>query len=269
MEVFQPNNILRIPSGASQQSYKPGPKYLHSLTAEGFRMKTDQQCFSRIIKLGMLLMAGASMSACVGLLDFGGASWKEEVLMHDGSTIIVTRTQRYGGRHELGQEPPVSEEEVSFIIPGEENRITWMAKYSERAGRAELNLLALHVVRNEAYIVARTPSCVEYAKWGRPNPPYVLFKYTNADWKVIPMVELPGEIEEPNVVRSTFGNNDVERAKKTGFISSKRIKELNIGSTAPQLKKIYHVPIDRQGTCPLPTGPGGLPISPSKSSEKG
>lgn len=217
-------------------------------------MDLNSRWMSKIIKLWLLLLGGVSMSACAGLFGFGGESWKEEVLMHDGSTIIVTRHQKYESRHALGQEPPVSEEKISFTIPGEEKSITWEAKYSERAGRAELNLLALYVVRNEAYIVSRTTSCIEYAKWGRPNPPYVLFKYTNADWKVIPMVELPKEIVEPNVVRSTFGMNDVERAKRAGFISSGRIKELNVGSTAPQLKKIYHDPIDLQGICPKRPG---------------
>ncbi|MNR44090.1 hypothetical protein D3C85_1627930 [compost metagenome] len=110
--------------------------------------------------------------------------------------------------------------------------------------------MALYIVRNEAYIVARTSSCFEYAKWGRPNPPYVLFKYTSSNWKVIPITELPEEIVEPNVVSSTFGMNDIERAKRSGFISSKRIKELNnMDSTAPHLKKIYHNPIDLHGGC--------------------
>lgn len=227
-------------------------------------MKLARQWFLLIIKFELLFMAVVSMSACAGIFDFGGESWKEEVLQHDGSTIIVARTQKHGGRHELGQEPPVSEERVSFTIPGEEKSIAWETKYSERAGRAELSLLALYVVRGEAYVVATTSSCLEYDRRGRPNPPYVLFKYTNSDWKEISIIELPKEIEEPNVVRSTFGKDDVEQEKKAGFISSERINELNIGSTAPQNKKIYHGPIDRQGACPLPTGPGGLQILPSK-----
>jgi hypothetical protein len=38
----------------------------------------------QIAKLGLLLMMRVSMSANAGLLGFGGNSWKEEVLLHDG-----------------------------------------------------------------------------------------------------------------------------------------------------------------------------------------
>lgn len=46
-----------------------------------------------------LLILGCAMSACAT----GGASWKEEVLLHDGKALVVERTQTYGGRHEIGQ----------------------------------------------------------------------------------------------------------------------------------------------------------------------
>lgn len=50
-----------------------------------------------IIKSGFLLVAGISMSACAGLFDIGGMSWKEEVLLHDGSAIFVERSIERGG----------------------------------------------------------------------------------------------------------------------------------------------------------------------------
>ncbi len=54
------------------------------------------------------LVVVAEMSACamVGALPFGGDSWKEEVLLHDGSKIVVERMVKRGGRHEVGQKPP-------------------------------------------------------------------------------------------------------------------------------------------------------------------
>jgi len=53
-----------------------------------------------------ILVLGVSMNA-FGFLGFGNsASWKEEVLLHDGSKIIVERSLSYGGRHEIGQASP-------------------------------------------------------------------------------------------------------------------------------------------------------------------
>ncbi len=58
------------------------------------------------------LVALIEMSACtmMGALPFGGNSWKEEVLLHDGSKIIVERTVERGGRHEVGQKPSYKEQ---------------------------------------------------------------------------------------------------------------------------------------------------------------
>ena len=37
-------------------------------------------------------------NACAGLFGFGGDSWKEEVLLHDGAKIVVKRSLSYSGR---------------------------------------------------------------------------------------------------------------------------------------------------------------------------
>jgi len=55
------------------------------------------------------------------------ASWKEEVLLHDGNTVIVKRSQTYGGRHEIGQSPPVREHTISFSMLGSGNAIRWIS----------------------------------------------------------------------------------------------------------------------------------------------
>ena len=79
----------------------------------------------RIFKItGLMLMMGVSMSACAGFLGFGGTSWKEEVLLHDGSKIIVERSVERGGRHEIGQKPPYKEQSLSFTMPGTNQTIT-------------------------------------------------------------------------------------------------------------------------------------------------
>ena len=150
-------------------------------------MKTNQLWMKRIIELGLLLMMGANMSANAGLFGFGDTSWKEEVLLHDGSKIIVERSQSYGGRHEIGQPPPIKEHVISFTLPGSSKTVTWKSEYGEDLGRTNFNLLAVHVMNSTPYIVAEPNLCLSYNKWGRPNPPYVFFKYDGKAWQRIPL----------------------------------------------------------------------------------
>jgi hypothetical protein len=91
---------------------------------------------ARAISLALIL--GVSMNAC----GFGGDSWKEEVLLHDGSKIIVNRSQSYGGRHEIGQSPPIKEQEITFTLPNTKKNITFKSEYGEDIGRANFQLLA-------------------------------------------------------------------------------------------------------------------------------
>jgi len=86
--------------------------------------------------MALLALVGGSMSACAD-----ETSWKEEVLLHDGSKIVVERSQTYGGRHEIGQKPPIKEQEITFTLPGSSRSITWKSEYSEDIGRANFNLL--------------------------------------------------------------------------------------------------------------------------------
>lgn len=147
-----------------------------------------------------LVILGGGMSACA----MGGASWKEEVLLHDGTKIIMERSQTYGGRHEIGQKPPIKEQLITFTLPGTNRSITWKSEYSEDIGRANLNLLALHIMNGTPYIVAKPNLCLAYNKWGRPNPPYVFFKYDGKNWQRIPLSEFPVEFKTINVVINTL-----------------------------------------------------------------
>ena len=65
-------------------------------------------------------------------LGFGNtANWKEEVQLHDGSKIIVERSQKHGGRHEPGQKPGIKEQSIAFTLPGTKQIIKWKDEYSE------------------------------------------------------------------------------------------------------------------------------------------
>ena len=194
-----------------------------------------------ITKIGLLLMMGANMSACAS------TSWKEEVLLHDGGKIVVKRSQTYGGRHEIGQPPPIKEHTLTFAMPNTHKTITWVSEYGEDLGRTNFNLLAVHILNDTPYIAVSPNLCLSYNKWGRPNPPYVFFKYDGSAWQRIPLSEFPVEFKTINVVIDTYGHGDVDRAVRSGFISVNTVKELNSGYKQEEYKTIVRTPIKYEG----------------------
>jgi len=188
---------------------------------------------------GFALILGVSLTACGG-----GDKWKEEVLLHDGSKLIVERSQTYGGNHELGQGLPIKEHTISFMLPRTNEAITWKSEYGQELGRTNFNLLALDIVNGTPYIVAVPNLCLSYNKWGRPNPPYIFFKYTNQQWKQIPLSEFPVEIKEINLLIVTYGNNELDQLVKSGFVSSDKVEKFNNdGNMATEYKSILREPI--------------------------
>lgn len=173
----------------------------------------------------LLLTLGVSSVTNAALFGLGGDSWKEEVLLHDGQTMIVERLQSYGGRSEPGQSGPIREHAISFRLPGSDKPITWISEYGEDLGRANFNLLAVHVLNSTPYVVTSPNLCLSYNKWGRPNPPYVFFKYEGNAWQRIALEAFPAEFKTINVVLST---QKVEAGilSRTGLTSAERVREL-------------------------------------------
>ena len=205
-------------------------------------MRAPHGMLKRIAKLGLLLMMGVSMSAC-------SKDWKEEVLLDDGSKLIVERSVERGGRHEIGQKPPYKEQSLSFTMPGTNQTITWEDHYSEDIGSASFLPMALAVYQGAAYLVADTMGCLSYNKWGRPNPPYVIFKYEGKEWKRISLQELPAEIKTPNLI-SSMPDIVVERMGKS-FVTAEAIQQIVRGYSQPQFKTILREPFGRSDDgCP-------------------
>lgn len=205
-------------------------------------MSINNEMMKQIAKLGLLFMLGGSMSACAGFLGIGGTSWKEEVLLHDGQKIIIDRSQSYGGRSEPGQSGPIKEHTISFMLPGSSNTITWTSEYGEELGRTNFNLLAVHVLNGTPYIVASPNLCLSYNKWGRPNPPYVFFKYEGNGWQRIALEALPAEFKTINVVLS-IQKFQADQLSSMGLTSAEKIKELNRHVEQPEFKTILREPL--------------------------
>jgi hypothetical protein len=190
----------------------------------------------------IMLLAVTSMNA-YAFLGFGNsASWKEEVLLHDGRKIIVERSQTHGGRHEIGQPLPIKDHSVTFTLPGTDKSITWEDKYSEDVGGANFNVLALHIKNEIPYIVSSPTACLEYNKWGRPNPPYVIFKYEGKEWRRIPLSEFPSELKDINLVINSYAHE--KKLLSAGVVSVEMVRKFNSSLKQPELKTIIRTPLD-------------------------
>jgi len=197
-------------------------------------MRALHTILKRIAKLGLVLMTGASMSACSDTV-----SWKEEVQLHDGSKIIVTRSQSYGGRHEVVQSAPISEHTISFTLPNTNKPLSFKSEYSEDVGRANFNLLALHILNGTPYLVVEPNLCLAYNKWGRPNPPYLFFKYDGKEWQRIPLSEFPAEFKTINLIVNNGREEDIEKAaSKSGYVSAEGVRSINGSLPQPEYRSI-------------------------------
>ncbi len=171
---------------------------------------------TRLAKLSTvisILAIGATMTACSN-----STSWKEEVLLHDGKRLIVERSMSYdpkGGR-QIGQAAPQSEETLKFTLPSSSKSISWKSDFGQDL-QDNLDLLALDIVDGKPYIVTLPSRCHAYNKWGRPNPPYVLFRYDGVAWQRIAIAELPKEIKRANVVIGGYGDAEKDQLRGMGI----------------------------------------------------
>jgi len=219
-------------------------------------MKANQRWLQQLAKLGLLLMVGVSMSACAT----GGSDthWKEEVLLHDGSKLIVERSLERGGRHEIGQQPPIKEQSLSFTLPSTNEKVKWEDNFTEDVGGANFLPKLLEVHEGIAYLLVSPMGCLSYNKWGRPNPPYVIFKYHNKKWDRIALQELPAEISKPNLIPSS-PDNEVEKLG-TRLVKAEMIQKIISEYGQPEYKTILREAVPNVwSSCPkmVPYGKGG------------
>ncbi len=228
-------------------------------------MKTKQW----LALFGTLMTMGISMNANAGLFGWGGTSWKDEVLLHYGTRIIVERSVERGGRHEIGQEPPIKRQSLIFTAPGSNEKITWHDKATEDVGSANFLPMMLYVHQGIVYLIVHPMGCLSYNKWSRPNPPYVIFKYQNKAWARIPFQKLPSELRSPNLI---FSSPDHE-AKKAGgsVVSAEAIKALYEGYRQPEYRSILREALPSVQLCPpeLTGFKAPYPIPPKEPADKG
>ena len=194
----------------------------------------------------LIVTLGTAMNAC-GFLE-EGTSWEEEVLLHDGRKIVVQRSVKRGGRHEIGQKPPYKEQHLTLKMPDTNQKVTWGDEYSEDIGTANFLPMLLDVYKGIAYLVVSPMGCLSYNKWGRPNPPYVVFKYDGRTWQRIPLQKLPTELKTPNLI---FSMPDIEMERAgTRFMTAEKIQKIISDYKQPEYKTILREPLSESSLCP-------------------
>lgn len=153
--------------------------------------------WQRVTKLGLILTVGLITSACASTTQ-----WKEEVTLHDGQVIVLERFSNLGAYPaiESHNRSPL-DETITFTLPKSGKTISWRTEYrDERPEPNSLGALLLDVVDGVPYIATSPAGCIAYNKWGRPNPPYVLFKYVNDEWKRISLEQFPRALVQANLM---------------------------------------------------------------------
>jgi hypothetical protein len=214
---------------------------------EGRSMRTIQLWLKQIAKLGLLLMIGASISACSSTMK-----WKEEVKLHDGQVIVSERHYNLGGYAYLdSSERTPLDETVTFNLPGTNKKIVWKNDFRDTVPEPNsLNHFRFDNVNGVPYLATYPAGCIAYNKWGRPNPPQVLFKYEGDQWQRITLAELPPELI------GTTANVIVGRPASSllkSFYNVEGVNAKNSRISTPEYKTILREPVrsaDSVVACP-------------------
>ena len=175
--------------------------------------------------------------------------------MHDGSKIIVKRWQKRMNVYTLEKSTLLQKQTLRFTHPKTGERIVWKDGPTKGIRTANFRLIALHIKDDTPYLITQTYGCFSYNRWGRPNPPYVIFKYENNQWKRIPLEELPPEFKNVNLVMSVEKR---EIQAGPSLISAEMVKKSNDRFHRPLFRSIVRTPMEGVGCMELvPTGRGG------------
>jgi len=223
--------------------------------SKGERMN-DRHLLLRLFKtICLVLTLGVTMSAYAT----DTFKWKEEVLLHDGGILLVERFYNLGERATPdSRERAALDETVTFSLPTTGKQITRKTDFQDSVPEPNsLNLLLLGVVQGVPYIATYPAGCIAYNKWGRPNPPYVFFKYDRNDWKRITLEEFPLELNTTNVI---IGRPPTKLLKP--FYTVTEVDKQNYDIHTKEYKTILREPLARE-RCPDTCG-SRAPIQPKR-----
>ncbi len=160
-------------------------------------------------------------------------TWQEEVLLHDGKTIVVTRTATIGGGRMEPGASNVGETNftLSFTAPNGQE-VFW-------ENPRTLRPLVLGFEGSTTYLATRPAMGSDYMTFGCPDPAYVFLKYQNG-WQRVKYEDFPKTLSKTNLLVShkiiyqgsheqLLRSNDVEKANRRIGKDDKNIDSNNHG----------------------------------------
>jgi len=234
-------------------------------------LTTSPNNFTVLLHRLMVIPVVMCLSACSGPSGYvplsNGDTWQEEVLLHDGKKIVAERTTVRGGRHEAGQKGDYVAQSMRFTLPGGSQHIEWEDTRINGIGNSSFLPMALDVVKGTPYIVANTMGCLAYNQWGRPNPPYVIFKFEANAWTRIPMEALPLEVKTPNLVQSMPDLMAAKEPKR--FVTAQRIAQIVGEYRQAEYRSVLREPVNYDPSCiPMVTNGKGLWLAEGRFKKK-
>ena len=176
--------------------------------------------------LAVLAGLGLQLPGCLGALgaSLGGETleWKEEVALHDGGTVIVSRWLQLVPGEPFKTMP--GPRRLSFTHPTTGESIVW-----ENAGKIGSRVIPgmLDFDAGRPILVTMAQEVTDYNDLGCPTPPYIVFRYEAGTWTRIPLAELPRRIMRMNLI----GYPDRDFLKANGYfiraaVTAKEYKDL-------------------------------------------
>ncbi len=135
--------------------------------------------------------------------------WKQEVQLQDGRVIEVNRISKQTG-HVFPENVILEyEQTLSFTNPDTQEKITWKIPKGLMPRMIDFD-------QKIPYILFAVGSVADYNTWNCPNPPHIIFRYTNHQWQQIALAQLPTRFTKPNTLYAASSDN---RASRDGLVT--------------------------------------------------
>lgn len=197
--------------------------------------------FRACIAFGLIAISVSTGAfAILGIGD--SVTWREEARLHDGSIMVVERIHRLGGRPTLeSRDRAILDEIITFSASGTGQKITWRMSFRDDVPEPNgVNVVLLGIVNNVPYIAGYPAGCIAYNKWNRPNPPQILFKYVDSQWKRIALADFPLQLVQANII---VGGPRSKQLKP--LYSVAQVDEENRDIDTPEYKSILRTAVKR------------------------
>lgn len=165
----------------------------HNFTGHQMHMFSVHGYLRGLLRLAarLLFTSGIcmSLSSCSNTL-----SWREEVKLADGRTIVVSQERRCASGYTGGNSAACIEREAWLRLRLPElgvGEITW---------HENLSPVVLNLRGARFYLVAVAPTAREFAQYGKPKPPYFGFVLEGGAWRRIAFRDIPEAVYDANLV---------------------------------------------------------------------